>query len=132
MLTLKWSGTEDEYHFRFGGNGYGPAAYLYTPQLIQTILTVCGLRQFYPPPGGGRGDDNVTCPSLPADPYDCRLPQLTERNAERRPSFDPMSKCQGLRQIIDSGLKNIEAKRGGKPWTIPEGLKTSNDFCPLQ
>ncbi len=104
LLTLYWN-DEGKYQFRYRANGYGPPAYPYTPELIETILTVCGVRQFYLPPGG-QGNNSVTCPALPTDPCDCTIPRLTrdpiftDTAAEESSRFNVMEQCPGLGKNI--------------------------------
>ena len=92
LLTLTWF--RGRYEFTYNSYSIG---YLYTPKQLQDVLTLCGMRQFYPPPTGGlvdppgrrfelpgdqteaqagQSNNNVTCPRLPADPYDCTIPRL--------------------------------------------------------
>ena len=158
MITLVWRA--DKYGFTYNLPGSGTAGNLYTPELLEEVLTVCGMRQFYLPPSGaqveppsggqveppggqvkasggeqgqpsvGQGDNNVTCPALPADPKDCRIPRLSNlRSDPYARGGEGKVKCHGLAQLINDGLRNIDRKRGGKPPTVTEKFKRSGDFC---
>ncbi len=144
MLTLLWY--DGKYRLNYNIEGSGPAGDLYTPELLEEVLSVCGMRQFYLPPRGGQvappngqtelpggqvevsggeqGDHNVTCPALPADPYDCTIPSHL-----RYKTMWPEAKvkCPGLQKIINDGLKTMEKKRGGKTLTLTDQFKTSHD-----
>ena len=163
LITLMWRA--DKYGFTYTLVGSGTAGDLYTPELLEEVLTVCGMRQFYLPPSGGQvepptgqtehpsgqtehpsgqtehpssqveipsgqRDNNVTCPALPTDPKDCTIPRLSNLR------YDPYArrgggkvKCQGLAQLINDGLRNIDRKRGGKPPIVTEKFRKSSDFC---
>ena len=156
MVTLVWRA--DKYGFTYNLVGSGTAGDLYTPELLEEVLTVCGMRQFYLPPSGGQVEpptgqtehpsgqtehpsgqveipsgqrgNNVTCPALPADPKDCTMPRLSDLR------YDPYArhgegkvKCHGLAQLINDGLRNIDRKRGRKPPIVTEKFKRSSDFC---
>ncbi len=149
MITLIW--WNDKYELTYNNIGTGPAGDLYTPQLLEDVLTVCGMRQFYLPPsggqveppngqgqpsggqgqsqGGGQGDDNVTCPVLPADTYDCTIPRLSDLEYDPYERREGKVKCPGLGEVIIDGLKNTDRKRGGKPPTVTDKFKRSRDFC---
>ena len=103
LLPLIWRA--GKYQHRYNIYGYGPPAYPYTTDLIQTVLTVCGMRQFYLPPGS-QGNNSVTCPILPTDPCDCTIPRLTRDPYLHRmddvppPQFNATEQCPGISKVI--------------------------------
>ncbi len=135
LLTLEWENLtfiDTGYTVAYGDMPYGSAAYPYTPELMEEVFSVCGMRHQVQLPPGGQSDD-FTCPVAPSDPYDCTIPRLRDGVYVRPPKFDAMQKCPGLRKIIDDGLKNLDIKRDGKPppLTLTNKMKTSTDFCVL-